>query len=303
MPMVNSGPISLGGTGTSGGLNQSVNVELGRSGTATINMNESAVRTLAGVPSGAISMNNFYGKSNAFTFSFNGGTDVNLRNLALSNGWNGSSALVATNNGTIQSSSTGTPALTISGSFPGGVSLINNALIVGRGGNAGAGGSSREPFQNPGTPGAPGGVAISASSAVSITNNSTVAGGGGGGGGGGSYGLARSGGGAGGGGGGGIGVSSGAAGGTSRFATAGSGSPGTIPAAGGGGNGVATGGGSGGAGGTGGGYGSNGSNGNTFSGWPGPVTPGGAGGSAGGCTSGNANITWVVAGTRLVPLN
>jgi hypothetical protein len=305
MPMVNSGPISLGGTGTSGGLNQSVNVELGRSGTATINMNESAVRTLAGVPSGAISMNNFYGKSNAFTFSFAGGTDVNLRTVALAAGWNGSSALVATNTGTIQSSSTGTPALTVSGLFPGGVSLINNALIVGRGGNGGAGGTSREPFQNPGTPGSAGGVAISASVPISITNNSTVAGGGGGGGGGGSYGLARSGGGAGGGGGGGIGVSSGAAGGTSRFgsATGSPGSGGTTTTAGGGGSGAAVGGGSGGAGGTGGGYGSNGANGNIFTGWPGPVTPGGGGGTAGGCTSGNSNITWVVAGTRLGPLN
>jgi len=70
MAMVSTGPISLGGTATSGGLNQSVNVELGRSGTASINMNEADVRTLAGVPSGAITMNNFYGKSNRAAISF-----------------------------------------------------------------------------------------------------------------------------------------------------------------------------------------------------------------------------------------
>ena len=50
-----------------------VNTELGRSATATISLNESAVRTLAGVPSGAISMNDLRGKS-AVTFTPDGGT-------------------------------------------------------------------------------------------------------------------------------------------------------------------------------------------------------------------------------------
>lgn len=40
-----------------------VNVELGRSSTALISLGESAVRSLAGVPSGAISMSNLWGKS------------------------------------------------------------------------------------------------------------------------------------------------------------------------------------------------------------------------------------------------
>jgi hypothetical protein len=57
-----SGPISLGGS-TAG---QSINLELGRSATAQVSLNESAVRTLAGVPSGAIVMpTDFYGKSSA----------------------------------------------------------------------------------------------------------------------------------------------------------------------------------------------------------------------------------------------
>jgi hypothetical protein len=55
MTLQTSGAISL----------NNVNVELGRSGTASINMNETAVRTLAGKASGAISMSDFYGKSNA----------------------------------------------------------------------------------------------------------------------------------------------------------------------------------------------------------------------------------------------
>ncbi len=50
-----------------------VNTELGRSATATISLGESAVRTLAGVPSGAISMDNLRGKS-AVTFTPDGGT-------------------------------------------------------------------------------------------------------------------------------------------------------------------------------------------------------------------------------------
>lgn len=50
-----------------------VNTEINRSATATISLNESAVRTLAGVPSGAISMSNLLGKSYV-TFTPAGGT-------------------------------------------------------------------------------------------------------------------------------------------------------------------------------------------------------------------------------------
>ena len=55
-----SGPISLGGST----VGQSINLELGNSATATASINSSAFRTLAGVPSGQISLSNFYGKSN-----------------------------------------------------------------------------------------------------------------------------------------------------------------------------------------------------------------------------------------------
>ena len=54
-----SGPISLGGS-TSG---QSINLELGLSATAAISLNDAAVRTLLGVSSGVITLNNAYGKS------------------------------------------------------------------------------------------------------------------------------------------------------------------------------------------------------------------------------------------------
>lgn len=55
-----------------------VNTELGRSATATISLNETAVRTLAGVPSGTISMDNLRGKSNV-VFSPDGGTTSGTR--------------------------------------------------------------------------------------------------------------------------------------------------------------------------------------------------------------------------------
>ena len=60
MPLNSSGAISIGGS-TAG---QSINLELGRAATASSNLNESGLRTLAGVASGQISLSNFYGKSN-----------------------------------------------------------------------------------------------------------------------------------------------------------------------------------------------------------------------------------------------
>ena len=281
MTMVSTGPISLGGSATSGGLNQSVNIELGRSATASINMNESAVRTLAGVSSGAISMSNFYGKSNQFAFTISTSqSNANLRSLAIAAGWNQSSQLIATiETGILLSSNVvGTPGLTINGSFPGGVSLINNGFIIGmggRGGNAGAAGSA-------------GGLALSVSSAVTITNNATIGGGGGGGSGGQGYTYGGTcfdgknyyscdiyvpGGGGGGGRSGGTNSAGGAAesGGTA-------GGAGTFSAAG-------SGGGSGG--GNGGGWGAAGQ------------TVNYAGGAGGGAISGNSNITWIAFGTRL----
>jgi hypothetical protein len=54
MTLQSSGAISL----------SNVSVELGRSASATISLGEAAVRTLAGVASGPISLSNLYGKSN-----------------------------------------------------------------------------------------------------------------------------------------------------------------------------------------------------------------------------------------------
>ena len=157
-----------------------INVELGVAGTTTANINQSSYRTLAGVPSGTISLSNFYGKSNSFSATISSNqTNLNLRTWALANGWGGTSAATITVGSSvyIYSTGTGTPGLTIDGAWPGGVTLINSGFIMGMGGAGGdsvAAGSTR-------TAGSPGGSAISLGVNCTITNNSYIGGGGGGG--------------------------------------------------------------------------------------------------------------------------
>lgn len=182
MALNNSGPINISGS-TSG---QSIALELGLAPGTQLNLGNASVRTLAAVPSGAITMpTNFYGKSSTFSFSITTNQqEANLRSLALTAGWNGSSAVIATVNAGVYiwSDSTGTAALTINGSWPSGVTLINNGYIIGKGGAGGAGiAANSNSVKN----GAVGGPAISLGVNVTITNNSGafIAGGGGGGGG------------------------------------------------------------------------------------------------------------------------
>jgi len=292
-----SGPISF----------NNINVELGVAGTTQASLGQTSYRTLAGVASGTISMSNFYGKSNQFAFTISSNqTNANLRSLAVAAGWNQSSRVVATiSSGVyISSNGTGTPALTVNGSFPGGVSLVNNGFIVGMGG---AGGRGYDALANNGSSGGGGGTALAVSSAVSITNNNTIAGGGGGGGGGQSgfvggkanYGLG------GGGGGGGrasaAANSSGGGGGSNYggYVASQSGGAGTVSSAGSGGAGGRFSSGTtfAGAGGSGGGWGSSGSTGG-YANFPSSYGPAGGGGG-GNAVTGNANITWVATGTRL----
>lgn len=304
MTMVSSGPISLGGNATTGGLNQSINIELGQSATATISLNDANVRTLLGKASGTISLNDAYGKANQFSFTISSNqTNANLRTLAVNAGWNQASKVVATigSGVIITSNSTGTPALTVNGSFPGGIDLINNGTIVGMGGNGGNGQSVLGGAFPGGSAGAGGGTALAVSVGITINNGSgTIAGGGGGGGGG--FGTRTftagktvvSYGGAGGGGGGGrtgltnsSGGFAGTASGNNFNANASDGGSGTFSSAGGGGSGGNAGGGAvGGTGGAGGGWGSSGAS-STF-----------AGGGAGAAVTGNSNISWTAFGNR-----
>lgn len=139
--------------------------------------------------SGAISMSDFYGKratSPLFTATiYNHYDQLNLRSWALSAGWNGSSAAMITLAGGyyLYSSNVGAAALYIDGSWPGGLTFVNNGYIMGCGGHGGGTRSnltteyaSNVELQN-------GGPAISMGVSCTIQNNSYIGGGGGGGGG------------------------------------------------------------------------------------------------------------------------
>jgi hypothetical protein len=297
MALNGSGPISLAGA-TAG---QSIAVELGLSATGTISLNQTNVRTLAGVPSGAIIMpTNFYGKSNSFNYTMTSSTlNGNLRTLVVAAGWNQSTNVNATINSGVYAyaNSTGQRGLVINGSWPGGVTLNNAGFIIGMGGNGGDG-----LYACNGTPGAAGGLALLVQSPVSINNTGTIGGGGGGGGGGGA-GFTGSTNPTGGGGGGGRTGLANSSGGISRFecnpcypvVVGGNGGCGTSSGAGSGGGGGGPGAASGGPGGN---WGANGSGGGTgsYGGFP---TPGGGGGAGGAATSGSASfITWIATGTR-----
>ena len=67
-----------------------------------------------------------------FTYTFNGRyTNTNIRKVLIDEGWNGVSPVVLINNGSITSDKASTPAITFTGSYPGGISLINNGVIIG----------------------------------------------------------------------------------------------------------------------------------------------------------------------------
>ncbi len=122
-----SGPISL----------NAVNVELQLSGTTTISLNQSNVRTLAGVPSGAISMSNLYGK--AYTVPGNSGILTSGTSFTLPS----------------------TSGLTI------------KILVIG-GGGGGGGGSGRTSFSGFFTGGGGGGAGAIAYAEASVTPGQSI---------------------------------------------------------------------------------------------------------------------------------
>jgi hypothetical protein len=312
MALPSSGPISL----------SQVNVELGLSTTAQISLNDAAVRNLFGKPTGTISLSDGYGKSNEFAFTITANqTNANLRTLAVNAGWNQLSKVVATINSGVYISSnvTGTPALTVNGSFPNGVQLVNNGFIVGRGGNGGQGGGFNGSTPSGGSAGAGGGLALSVAVALTLNNAGTIAGGGGGGGGGqsnyfssssgntGSSSVSKGDQGQGGGGGGGgrssLINSSGGTGGTavnhSTSSPGQAGNAGTVNDPGIGSAGGVNGSQIGGTGGSGGQWGASGATGGNASGSFTSRHGSFAGGAGGAAISGNANISYIATGTRL----
>lgn len=190
MTLNSSGPISLAGSTTG----QSIALELGLSATAAISLNTTAVRTLAGVPSGAITMpTNFYGKSNrvSISYTFTSSTANSSLSVSAIGGYvSGKSDITVTVNGGVYlyATSTGNYGLSLSGGTTGDtLILVNNGYIMGQGGAAG--GADPNASGNPVSAGG-GGPALNVASigissiTINNTNGAAYIGGGGGGGGG-----------------------------------------------------------------------------------------------------------------------
>ena len=135
--------------------------------------------------SGSIKMFNFYGTSSAPPVSSliisTNEADLNLRTWALANGWDGSSfAEITVAPGVyVYSTNTANAGMTIDGSWPNGVTLINNGYIIG---NGGTGPTFTYPATQVGLPGTAGGPAMSISVPVTVDNTNPsayIAGGGG----------------------------------------------------------------------------------------------------------------------------
>ncbi|QQX80865.1 hypothetical protein JK628_03035 [Shewanella sp. KX20019] len=157
-----------------------INKELGRSTSASFNLNDGAVRALANKPGSGktISFGDLRGKQALYrktlTKSLN---NVKLIDQIPSANRSATTIEVTINSGVyIRSTSTGTPALNISG-FPGHVTikLINKGYIIGRGGNGGGGGRNGH---TGGYGGGGGGTALYARNIVHLHNSGTIGGGG-----------------------------------------------------------------------------------------------------------------------------
>lgn len=163
-----------------------INVELGVAGTTQASLGQASYRTLAAVPSGAISMSNFYGKSSRATASYTYTANINMAslNITILPGYvTGNTDVTITVNAGVYlySTSTGTPGLTLSGGSTGDtVTLVNNGFIIGKGGN-GAGITVGDTLVA-GTVGGPA-LKLGFNTTINNTNASAYIGGGGGGGG------------------------------------------------------------------------------------------------------------------------
>lgn len=184
MALNSSGPISLAGT-TAG---QSIQIELGGNGSTRTSLNDTNVRTLAGVSSGQITMpTNFWGKSNRVQANISITTNTDGLNLVPNNipGYvAGKTDIVVTINSGVyvwQSSSSSLPTALWVGFFATGdtIKIINYGYIIGLGGN---GGNGLIAFANSSTPGQNGRNAIFVGTSCTIDNQGYIAGGGGGGG-------------------------------------------------------------------------------------------------------------------------
>ena len=119
-----------------------VNVELLQSATATISLNDTNVRALAGVPSGTIGMNNLQGKQYRVTptqtySSSTANASINVSSLS---GYVAgiSDITITINSGVTLSSASSTAGLTVTGGTTGDtITIVNRGTIYGGGGAGG----------------------------------------------------------------------------------------------------------------------------------------------------------------------
>jgi hypothetical protein len=121
---------------------QQVNVELGNSATASINMGSSSVRSLFGISDGAIDMSDGFGKSSELGLTASAASSANLQTLFDANtsgSWTGSTAKRYTIN-----SGTTMGLITVPASMGGTLIIDHAGAIQGTGGsaNGGAGGTA-----------------------------------------------------------------------------------------------------------------------------------------------------------------
>lgn len=177
-----TGPISIGGTT----VGESINLELNLAADTESSIGETSFRTLANVPTGTISLDDFHGKSNVIVIPPIT-TDTNQYILYSSNvpGYIAGQAKVeiSINSGVyLYSSNTANPALTFFGFTTGDVITVKNSgYIIGCGGDGGGITYISPALRFTTYPATVGGTAISTTCDVVLQNNGYIAGGGGGG--------------------------------------------------------------------------------------------------------------------------
>jgi hypothetical protein len=171
MALPSTGPISL----------SQVNTELGNSTGATISLGDAEVRGLAGRATGAIALGALRGKSAQFTHVITSHQqELDLHAYLQGQGWDGTRQVEVTVAAGIYiwSDTSAKPALDMGGAFPGGLTLVNRGLIMGKGGDGGYQRADRTSSVAPTS----GGPAIVLTGPITIDNSSGYIGGGGGGG-------------------------------------------------------------------------------------------------------------------------
>jgi len=190
MALQSSGTISHDNIQTEfGGANPISLSEYYRGGTYVPNISQNnSIPT-----SGTISEANFYSTQNKVYYNITISANTNnyvLNTAKVLTGYVAGVMVVTLtiNSGVyVSSTTTGAYALTVDTSWAAGdeITIINNGVIVGRGGTGGTGGTSNAPVYGGPTNGGAGGPALLVQRSCTIQNNGTIAGGGGGGGGGG----------------------------------------------------------------------------------------------------------------------